>query len=690
MSSTKITSRQLNINSALDVQTNKVTNVGLPTTSTDAANKQYVDGAVKYFKTPASDPTSSPSIANGQGQLAIGDGAHVMLNIEGATAVGLNASAYGDAIAIGRNANALGQTTDANGQSIAIGNDTTAYGESAIAIGSNSYAGITSLAIGHRADARGEFCLDINGSFAGACVANGTVRIWSDSTVLNGNNSSAILGGYHTLNGQSNITFGGNSVSGSGQSNIAVHSWNTTIAGTRAAVFAGDGIVANEYNAVWLGRNNTSIANSAQTSYAADGLALGIGNGADPGHRSNALEVYYDGTIKTANGTTLVNAGGEFNASLVDAPASNPFLATDTEIPIAAPTAVASNSLALGSGAHVGSGGINGIAIGDSAVSGSNAIAIQTGVSTGIEHAATGNYSIGIGIGVIASGTSSTAIQGGSATGIESLAIGYGAYSNSTGAIAIGHGVIATADGAVAIGHNNNYSLVTASGDHSVVYGTGIASGTLAIALNSYNSEASGFEATVLGGETNTAAGRHSTTIGGKGLTSTSNSQTVLGRYNNSILPAVDANTYSASDPLLIIGNGLDGNNKGNAFVFTGDNRLTIGSVQHTDVSGKLIPTVAFTTVSSTYSAAVTDCFIGVDCSSASLTITLPAISSITSGREYFIKDITGSSATHNITITTSGSDVIDGASSKVISTNWNCLTVIAGTSGKWYVRSAS
>jgi len=57
-----------------------------------------------------------------------------------------------------------------------------------------------------------------------------------------------------------------------------------------------------------------------------------------------------------------------------------------------------------------------------------------------------------------------------------------------------------------------------------------------------------------------------------------------------------------------------------------------------------------------------------VDSSGGARTITLPAP---TNGRILIIKDCTGSAATNNITINPNASELIDGASSKVITSNW-------------------
>lgn len=74
---------------------------------------------------------------------------------------------------------------------------------------------------------------------------------------------------------------------------------------------------------------------------------------------------------------------------------------------------------------------------------------------------------------------------------------------------------------------------------------------------------------------------------------------------------------------------------------------------------------------------------IGVD-TSAAITITLGS-SDLFVGRRLTIKDETGSAATNNITVDTEGSETIDGAASKTVSTNYGYITVYSdGTN--WFV----
>jgi hypothetical protein len=64
-------------------------------------------------------------------------------------------------------------------------------------------------------------------------------------------------------------------------------------------------------------------------------------------------------------------------------------------------------------------------------------------------------------------------------------------------------------------------------------------------------------------------------------------------------------------------------------------------------------------------------------------TATLPTAVSIT-GREYVVKDETGSAGTNNITIATTGGQTIDGAATKVINANYGVVKVYSN-GANWF-----
>ncbi len=71
---------------------------------------------------------------------------------------------------------------------------------------------------------------------------------------------------------------------------------------------------------------------------------------------------------------------------------------------------------------------------------------------------------------------------------------------------------------------------------------------------------------------------------------------------------------------------------------------------------------------------------------SAAREITLPLAANVGDGRFYIVKDISGSSETYNITVVTQGSDVIDGSSSFILSSNYSSVIITSDGSTNWYI----
>ena len=84
------------------------------------------------------------------------------------------------------------------------------------------------------------------------------------------------------------------------------------------------------------------------------------------------------------------------------------------------------------------------------------------------------------------------------------------------------------------------------------------------------------------------------------------------------------------------------------------------------------------TGISSNYSAAATDYYIGVN--GTNVTVTLPIGTSVVQGKTYIVKDesgqITGNTA-YRITIATSGGNLIDGSTSVTVTQSYTALTVM-------------
>jgi hypothetical protein len=84
------------------------------------------------------------------------------------------------------------------------------------------------------------------------------------------------------------------------------------------------------------------------------------------------------------------------------------------------------------------------------------------------------------------------------------------------------------------------------------------------------------------------------------------------------------------------------------------------------------------TGISSNYSALATDYYIGVN--GTNVTITLPVGTSVVQGKTYIIKDESGLISTnglYQVTVTRSGSNLIDGQTSFIIALNYGAVNVM-------------
>jgi len=86
----------------------------------------------------------------------------------------------------------------------------------------------------------------------------------------------------------------------------------------------------------------------------------------------------------------------------------------------------------------------------------------------------------------------------------------------------------------------------------------------------------------------------------------------------------------------------------------------------------------------SPYSCSATDHFINVNTSGGAFTLNLEAAATAGAGRVLVVKDMSGNAGSNNITIDPDGSEYIEGASTKVISTNSAALRIICDGTYWW------
>lgn len=156
------------------------------------------------------------------------------------------------------------------------------------------------------------------------------------------------------------------------------------------------------------------------------------------------------------------------------------------------------------------------------------------------------------------------------ASGEASLAVGTFNTATGKGSMAIGDNSDATGEGSIALGIS-----AEASNTHSVALGQNTSSGFSSVALG-FSTTASAYNS-LSAGELSVASGQRATAMGEWALADSYGSF-AIGRYN---LGGGDANTWVATDPLFIVGNGTS-MGRSNAFEVKKNGQLfapTLGSI---------------------------------------------------------------------------------------------------------------
>jgi len=109
---------------------------------------------------------------------------------------------------------------------------------------------------------------------------------------------------------------------------------------------------------------------------------------------------------------------------------------------------------------------------------------------------------------------------------------------------------------------------------------------------------------------------------------------------------------------------------------------LTVIGASH--LSGGLIH--KRTAITNDYSIALTDYYLGVDTTSNTVDLTLPAASTAAEGQTYIIKDEGANAVTNVITILRSASDTIDGTTSLEVGAAYGALSLYTDGVSSWYI----
>mgnify|MGYP003626642059 FL=1 len=92
------------------------------------------------------------------------------------------------------------------------------------------------------------------------------------------------------------------------------------------------------------------------------------------------------------------------------------------------------------------------------------------------------------------------------------------------------------------------------------------------------------------------------------------------------------------------------------------------------------------TSISATYTASLTDYYIGVDSTGGTISLRLPDASVMLSGQTYVVKDEGGVSNTNAITILASGSQTIDGQNQVLLQSPYAALSLYCNGTNKYFI----
>lgn len=262
-------------------------------------------------------------------------------------------------------------------------------------------------------------------------------------------------------------------------------------------------------------------------------------------------------------------------------------------------------------------------------------------------------------------------VVGGGATNISTSAAGSTltvaviSSPSFAGTTTVATGLTATTGNIVASAGNINATLGSMSAGTTITAGTGITSTTGNISATA--------------GQVNAGTSVNATTSVGAGTTVTAGTGLTVSTFTEGVVQSNGAGVFSSSkgtDGQLLISSTAGAPAWAN--ISAGAN-ITITNAANaiTIAANAGAATLNFTATAVTpYVVAANDDFIAIDASGGAKTVQLP--NAPATGRIFVIKDQNGNAAANNITVTTVGGAVnIDGATSFVMTTNFQSLQVL-------------
>jgi hypothetical protein len=471
--------------------------------------------------------------------------------------VGFNSVAFGGGRASGVRAAAFGECD--------------ATGDNSFSAGGNSVSsGLSAISLGYGSLASGDYSVALGGSAGASGASSVAIGIYTNASA----SGAFALGENANASAQSSVAIG-YFAAASGSRSVAIGSLAN--ASGQYAFATGIHTHATAFGATSMGLYNTLESMPSVTSYVSTDRLLVLGNGQNNSSRSDALIILKNGNTRlhgqlTIDADNVAGAGGDYtfpgqrgiNGQVMTTNGSG--ILTWSTLPIPTITTTAGVSSNANGNYAVDDFVFGGPQLADNGNTSHDSRlffdkskgAFRAGVvaSTQWNDSNVGNYSAAFGQNSTASGSwSFSAGYQSVASGIYATALGNsGAYDNY--ATAVG-GSTASGVGSFAAGFS------TASADYSTAIGSGgHANGVSSVALGPGTTYG---EASFAFGFSSISNGRFSV-VAGLGAIANSYGETALGMYTLN-QPALNASAYNAADKLLVIGNGVDLNNRSNALV---------------------------------------------------------------------------------------------------------------------------